>query len=95
MELLNDTRNRSGYAKVAGVDLRYNISQKTGGQVSNVSADVLKNEIKFGGITIERDGRMYISFDKTGIVTAAADQIAIISQAINDAAEVFNEKIPE
>lgn len=37
---------------------------------------------------------MYISLDKAGI-TEPLDQIAIISQAINDSAQVFNESVTE
>lgn len=94
MDLTNDTRNRSGYAEVGGVKLNYTIVQETGKPVESVRADILKNELRIGTVKIESNGRMYISFDKEGI-TNSTDQIAIISQAITDAAQVFNEKVTE
>ena len=94
MELTNDTRNRSGYAEVSGVKLNYTVVQETGKPAESVRADILKNELRIGTVKIEKDGRMYISLDKAGI-TEPLDQIAIISQAINDSAQVFNELVTE
>lgn len=94
MELTNDTRNQSGYAEVSGVKLNYTIVQETGKPVESVRADVLKNDLRIGTVKIEKDGRMYISLDKAGI-TEPLDQIAIISQAINDSAQVFNESVTD
>ena len=94
MELTNDTINRSGYSEVSGVQLNYTIVQETGKPVESVRADVLKNDLRIGTVKIEKDGRMYISLDKAGI-TEPLDQIAIISQAINDSAQVFNESVTE
>lgn len=91
MEVLNDTRNRTGYVDVAGLRLRYVISQATGEQVSSVRADILKGEQKIGGISIERDGRMYISIDKGNVIKTSADRIAIVTQTFNDAEQLFNE----
>lgn len=91
MNLTNDTRNREGFAEVAGVKLRYTIIQETGEQVKNVRADILKNDMRIGSVSVERDGRMYISFDKEG-VTSVEDQVAIVTQALQDAAQVFNEQ---
>lgn len=94
MELTNDTRNRSGYAEVSCVKLNYTIVQETGKLAESVRADILKNDLRIGTVKIEKDGRMYISLDKAGI-TEPLDQIAIISQAINDSAQVFNESVTE
>ncbi|WP_293738959.1 hypothetical protein [uncultured Parabacteroides sp.] len=91
MNLTNDTRNREGVAEVAGVKLRYTISQYTGEQVKNVRADILKNDIRIGTVSVERDGRLYISFDKEGI-TSVEDQVSIVTQVLQDSAQVFNEQ---
>lgn len=91
MQVLDDTRNRTGYADVAGLRLRYVINQKTGEQVSSVRADILKDEKRIGDILIDRSGRIYISIDENNLITTSAERIAIITQASNDAEALFNE----
>lgn len=89
MNAMSDVRNRSGYAEVAGVRLNYHWASNHGEEVASVRADILKNDMRIGGINMDRDGKLYISLDKPGI-TSPVDQVAIISQAINDAESIFS-----
>lgn len=90
MKKTSDIRNQGGYAEVAGIKIVYNWSNHTNEPVNKVHADLMQNDLSIGVITKERDGRLYVSFNKPGIVKLE-DQLAIIVQALTDADSAFSE----
>lgn len=92
MALINETIIRTGTEEVAGVNLNYTITQKSGESVSSVQVSIVKNNQMVGNIRIEPEGKLYISFQKDG-VTDTSEQLEIISRSLDSAETFFNETV--
>ena len=92
MALINETIIRTGTEEVAGVNLNYTITQKSGESVSSVQVYIEKNNQMVGNIRIEPEGKLYISFQKDG-VTDTSEQLEIISRSLDSAETFFNETV--
>lgn len=90
-----DKRIRTNSKEVAGVLLNYTVENNYGSPVEQVRIDLLQNESRIGGITIERNGKLYISFDKSDVLTSYNDQEAVITTALSDAHKYFNDETIE
>ena len=92
MALINETIIRTGTEEVAGVNLNYTITKKSGESVSSVQVYIVKNNKMVGNIRIEPEGKLYISFQKDG-VTDTSEQLEIISRSLDSAETFFNETV--
>lgn len=90
MDLTDDTRKRIAYSEVEGIKLRYTITQETNKPAEIVNIDILKNELRIGSGSVERNGKFFISLDK-GDITSSTTQIALTSQMITDGHSFFND----
>lgn len=90
MIVKNDIRTRDCYNDVEGVHIVYTIAQKTSDPASSVSGRLEKDGERIGIITAERDGRMYISIDKSSGLTLSQEKSVVIA-VLDDMASVFNE----
>lgn len=88
-----DKRIRTEYKDIEGVRLNYTVENDYGKPVKQVRIDLLQNETKFGGITVDSDGKLYIPFDKGDILASYESQNTVISQALIDVHAYFNESI--
>ncbi|WP_099465557.1 hypothetical protein [Parabacteroides provencensis] len=92
MQILDDSRNRIAFNDVGEVHIDYAIVQATGKPVTKVRGDIVVAKKTFGTITVERDGRLYISFDYANNITADIKK-QVVNTVLTDADVVFNETI--
>lgn len=92
MKLKNDVRSRTGYNDVGDVHIRYEISQSTGNPATNVRGNVELNDKRLGAVSVDRDGRMYVSFDYENSISLETKK-QVLSTILTDAEAVFNEPV--
>ena len=76
---------------MAGVHITYSTSFKTSEVAGAVNGRLEQDGERLGIITVERDGRRYISFDKANNLTLDECK-EIISTVLTDANEILNSK---
>lgn len=90
MKVKVDVRTRTGYNDVGDVHIGYEINQTTGNPVSSIRANIELSDKRIGTVTIERDGRIYISFDYANDISSDVKR-QVLTTVLTDADNVFNE----
>lgn len=90
MKVKNDVRSRDGYNDVAGVHIIYEINQKMNEPVTSVRGIMTVNDERIGTLSMEKDGRMYVSIDKENNLSFA-ERSEVIATIITDMEGVFIE----
>lgn len=89
MIVKRDIRSVDAYNDVAGVHIVYSTSFKTNDVAESVSGRLELDDERLGVITVERDGRLYVSFDKANYLTLE-ERREIVSTILADANEILN-----
>ncbi|MCL3853575.1 hypothetical protein M1P97_20025 [Parabacteroides sp. GYB001] len=92
MKVKVDVRSRTGYNDVGDVHIGYEINQTTGNPVSSIRANIERSDKRIGTVTVERDGRMYISFDYANDISFETKR-QVLTTVLTDAENVFNEPV--
>ena len=92
MNVLDDTRSRIASNDVGNVHIDYSITQITGEPATKVRGDIVLAKKTIGTITVERDGRLYVSFDYANDIPVATKK-QDLETVLTDADGVFNEEV--
>lgn len=90
MKVKNDVRNRNGYNDVAGVHIIYDITQRMNEPVTSIRGTMTVDDERIGTLSMEKDGRMYVSIDKENKLSFA-ERREVVSTIITDMEGVFSE----
>ena len=90
MKVKIDVRNRTGYNDVSDVHIGYEINQTTGNPVTSIRANIERDDKRIGTVTVERDGRLYISFDYANDISFDIKR-QVLNTVLTDIENVFNE----
>ena len=86
-----DVRIRDSYKDVNGIRIRYSVKNTFGEPVELVEVFFLKDELQFGSMSVERNGKMHVIITKPNVLTTYAAQSEVIDQALSDAFKYFDE----
>lgn len=90
MKVKVDVRNRTGYNDVEDIHVSYEINQTTGSPVSSIRANIERDDKRVGTVTVERDGRLYISLDYANDISFDTKR-EVLTTILTDVEKVFNE----
>lgn len=95
MEITSDKRIINGYSEVGGIKIEYSISAKTSDRIDRITGSFVKDGVRVGNLSIERNGVLFMSIDKPGVVLSGEEGIAIAARFMQDAFGVFESQTSE